>query len=198
MGITTLLSASLSHAQCTKDVDCKGERICQEGQCTEPPLAAEAPASAPEVTTAAPEAGATVAPADPAQTAAAPPATLAREPEPLPDDLQSSPPAPTYKRRSRGLFAGGIVMVSLGTLALAVALVNGGLDGCDDDESAGFTQRRCQRSPNYTAFAISGLLLGGGVPMIIIGGKRVPAGPQAGLSPWISRQGGGLQLQLTL
>lgn len=31
-----LLNQSLLYAQCTKDVDCKGNRICVNGECVEP------------------------------------------------------------------------------------------------------------------------------------------------------------------
>lgn len=43
---TTLAAAQLAHAQCTKDTDCKGDRICVKGACAAP--AASTPA-VPEV-----------------------------------------------------------------------------------------------------------------------------------------------------
>lgn len=99
-------------------------------------------------------------------------------------------------RRSGGMFAGGIVLVSIGALALGVAMVSSGTSRCDYDSVLG--RQRCDRSPDYTAFLISAGLLGGGIPMVVIGGKRVPAQSQAGLLPWVSPEGGGLRLELSL
>lgn len=32
-----LATPSITYAQCTKDTDCKGDRICEKGICTAPP-----------------------------------------------------------------------------------------------------------------------------------------------------------------
>lgn len=100
-----------------------------------------------------------------------------------------------YKRRSRGLMAGGIVAASLGTLALLVAASSEGQLECDDG-----TPRQCDRVPEYGAWVLSGLLLGSGIPMIIVGSKKVPdtSPPRAVLAPWLTAQGGGLGLRLAL
>ena len=192
-GVAVLLSASLSHAQCTKDVDCKGERICQDGNCVAPPPGAAAPPpAASSETTPAPPAAPGAAPA----TAPLPPAAASYQAPVAGDVPAGAVQEPRYERRSAGMFAGGIVMVSIGALALGVAVISSGTSRCDTDSS--FGGQSCDRSPNYTAFLISAGLLGAGIPMIIIGGKRVPVEPQTGLSPWVSPQGGGLRLQLTL
>jgi hypothetical protein len=36
LGLSTLLWGSFAHAQCTKDTDCKGDRICRKGACEDP------------------------------------------------------------------------------------------------------------------------------------------------------------------
>jgi hypothetical protein len=197
-GVAVLASTSLSYAQCTKDVDCKGERICQEGNCVEPPTAA-ATAVAPDSTVAAPGPGATPTAAAPpaAAPAAALPPPITSDQAPITSDQQGTQPI-RYKRNSSGMFAGGIVMVSIGALALGVAIISTGTERCTSGAGSTSFSTSCESSPNYTAYLISAALLGGGIPMIIIGGKRVPADPQAGLSPWVTPQGGGLRFQLTL
>lgn len=47
--IVTLISfcALQAGGQCTKDTDCKGTRICQNGQCVEPQISPQPPAAAP-------------------------------------------------------------------------------------------------------------------------------------------------------
>src|SRR3954462_15014068 len=78
-GMSCLLVPSLSHAQCSKDTDCKGERVCEAGACvapSSPPAASSEPAAA---------APAPPAPAPAPVAAPAPAANAAlyqREPEP--------------------------------------------------------------------------------------------------------------------
>src|SRR5688572_28936714 len=36
-GLSVFLTGALAHAQCTKDTDCKGERVCTGGACVSPP-----------------------------------------------------------------------------------------------------------------------------------------------------------------
>ena len=36
-GALVLFVTSVSHAQCTMDNDCKGDRVCEQGQCVAPP-----------------------------------------------------------------------------------------------------------------------------------------------------------------
>jgi hypothetical protein len=122
---------------------------------------------------------------------------MAKEPARLADD-----PAPTdehrprYKRRSRGLMVTGIVLTSVGSLALAVAILTSGARHCESD----FDQTTCRTEPNYGAWVLTGVLLGAGIPALVVGGKKVPAtnAPRAGLAPWVSRHGAGLGLELSL
>ena len=36
LGLSTLLWGSFAYAQCTKDIDCKGDRVCRSGVCEDP------------------------------------------------------------------------------------------------------------------------------------------------------------------
>ncbi len=83
------------------------------------------------------------------------------------------PPPPRMKRRSGALFGLGIASVSLGGLATLVGGVwwatAAGVNDLGGD--AGTT------APAATT-VIGLALLGGGIAMIVVGGKKVPAGPQ--------------------
>lgn len=48
VGVSAALFGTHAFAQCTKDTDCKGVRICEKGACTEPRT--EAPSKKPEKT----------------------------------------------------------------------------------------------------------------------------------------------------
>src|SRR5438876_1212788 len=39
---SVLLASALAHAGCTKDTDCKGDRVCDAGKCVSPPDATPA------------------------------------------------------------------------------------------------------------------------------------------------------------
>src|SRR5688572_19420770 len=120
-GVSVLGVASLSHAQCTKDTDCKGERVCEAGACVTPalppapaaPVGAEAAPGAPAAPAVAADA-ATPPPAQPVATAPAPVYALPPEEEPI----KLKP-----RRHSTGMMVGGIVMVSFVPIALLVSLV---------------------------------------------------------------------------
>jgi hypothetical protein len=48
--ISALLAIQSSYSQCLKDVDCKGDRICNNGECVEPQASGKAsPAASPAV-----------------------------------------------------------------------------------------------------------------------------------------------------
>jgi hypothetical protein len=106
------------------------------------------------------------------------------------------------RRHSTGMMTGGIVMVSLapvaflvsGIAALGKGLCNVGtedrFDSCDDYDPT-----------IYGSLIVGFGLLGGGIPLIVIGAKKEPVGnstPAATLSPWASPSAAGLSLRLNL
>ncbi len=236
-GASVLLVSGLASAQCSKDTDCKGDRVCEAGKCTSPvlPPAPPAPPGSPAPGT--PSTGAPVAPeagAAPAEgqaplapttgalaagPAVAPAAvTLDGEPpsntapagatSPLPED------EPTTLRRSRTAMISGIVMVSVGPIALLGALAaKNAQEKCDTALERDYPDHRLPPSEGYREeacndysvplylFGIGGAVLTAtGIPLIVYGAKRVPAPPRASLRvmPWASLDSGGLRLRLDL
>jgi hypothetical protein len=226
-----LLVQSAAHAQCTKDTDCKGDRVCEAGKCTAPAPAAPAPAAPSDV---APSADATASPAPPAEGASPEPAPP--EPAPLAQPVstspapaafaaepRSAPPAataavsdePELQRRSRAALVSGIIMVSVGPLALLGALTaNNAQQACDERLENDYPNRtlpsseryRVETCDSYTTrlyvLGIGGAILTlGGVPLIIYGAKSVPKPPQSAqlhVVPWATQRSGGLKLRLDL
>ncbi|WP_437302084.1 hypothetical protein [Sorangium sp. So ce388] len=103
-----------------------------------------------------------------------------------------APPAqPLTRRRSKGMMVTGIVLTSIG----AVALLGGGLalastcsgSDCDagsfddslDDESLDYLDEEDSGAEAGYALIIGGLVFAGvGIPLAIIGGRRVPVQPE--------------------
>lgn len=82
---------------------------------------------------------------------------------------QLPPPVPLMKRRSSGLFGGGIAMIVVGSLTTVVGagwLAVASTDFGDGDIAA---------PAGTTVFGLA--LLGGGIAMVVIGGKKVPVDP---------------------
>jgi hypothetical protein len=194
-----LLFASVSHAQCSKDTDCKGERVCEQGSCVAgAPAATPAPAAPPDAAPATPangaEAGA-AAPTNPFGSSAAP--ALVEAP------LE---PRPRMVRHSTGMMAGGIVMVSFVPIALLAAMVaNLEQTACETgnylstDDAFSSTGSDCDRFDKtiYGGLLGAAVLAGVGIPLIVIGGKKEPVGT-AQLAPWASPHGAGLGLRVDL
>ena len=182
-GVSCLLCASLSQAQCTKDTDCKGARVCEAGACVEQsPALGAAGATAP-----------TPAPAAPPPPIAAP-APVA----PLPQ-----PAAPAMQRHSTGMMAGGIVMLSFVPIALLASLVaDSDQKACEGGDVFSGEVARGTNCGAYDKTIYGGLvvalgLTGGGIPLIIIGGKKEPVGTMQ-VTPWATRNAGGLALHVDL
>jgi hypothetical protein len=186
-GLSCLAMTSLSQAQCSMDTECKGDRVCEEGTCVAPhptPATSTAPVATPAASAPAPV---TSAPAE-----AAPPPRSTQV-----VDVRR-------KRHSTGMMAGGIVMVSFVPIALLAAWIadiqqNQCEIGYGLFASESTHGTNCDRyDPTiYGGLISAAVLLGAGVPMIIIGGKKEPA-PTAKLAPWASPQAAGLSLRLDL
>jgi hypothetical protein len=187
-GIATLTATSLAQAQCSKDTDCKGDRVCDGGSCVAPAPAAVAPAATP------PAPGATAEPEEVPPGPAAPPS--------LPTSTSVTPSPPKMQRHSKGMMVGGIVMVSLTPVALAVAgfsALGKGLCGIDDLDH----NRSCDGyDPVIYGSLLSALVLAGvGIPLIIIGATKEPvdsSSPSATLTPWATPTSAGVGLRLQL
>lgn len=118
--------------------------------------------------------------------------------------------APAMKRRSPGLLAGGIVLVSVGSISSILGAAF--LIGQDQNEetcrkssevvvSTGGAPFDCEKDPNETiagaAMLAGGIaVLGGGIPMIVIGNQRVPE-PVATLSLEPRRSGASVGLEVS-
>jgi hypothetical protein len=171
-GASVLLVCGLANAQCTKDTDCKGDRVCEAGKCASPqlPPAPPAPPGSDTPGATAPASGAEpAAGADPGQgTPAATPGTA----EPAPGNalepsvnLKVQPasgaaPAgattplgqdePQTRRRSRAAMIAGIAMVSVGPIALLGALAaKNAQEKCDDDLRRDYPDHRLPPSERY-------------------------------------------------
>jgi len=109
-----------------------------------------------------------------AAAAAAPPAMAPRG-----EPLQREPPAdagPATKRKSTGLMVGGIVLTGVGVLGLGMgALIVGACSKPEDNPD-------CKENAVPAGYVIGGLGIAGmaaGIPMIVIGARRVPVQPKA-------------------
>jgi hypothetical protein len=183
-GGALLLMTSLSHAACTKDTECKGDRVCDAGQCvkpspaTPPAAAAPAPAAAPALAS---------APALTPPTAEAP---------------ASEPTQPKMQRHSSGMMAGGIVMVSLAPVALLVSGIAGlGKSVCSIDNPDRYDSCDEYNPALYGGLLSALVLVGVGIPMIVIGAKKEPVDAPnvaATVSPWVAPSAAGLSLRVDM
>jgi hypothetical protein len=122
---------------------------------------------------------------------------------------------PQTRRRSRNAMIGGIVMVSVGPIALLGALAaKNSQEKCDTSLAQSYPDHRLPTSERYRAdecdsysvpvyvFGIGGALLtAAGIPLIIYGAKPVPttaARASLRVLPWASPESSGLKLQLVL
>ncbi|MBX3213703.1 MAG: hypothetical protein KF850_16815 [Labilithrix sp.] len=169
-----------ARAECTTDIECKGERICVEGVCVDPPATEVAPA--PPTTIVDPPA---------TEVAPAPPPTMIAEPPAPPSDetpAEARRAAPRMERRSTGLFVAGIVSLALVPVAGTVAFWGAAsksmctFDESSDAQQAAFLGQPRPRPANcgrhdatiYGGLAASAVLLGGGLTMLLVGVKKVP------------------------
>ncbi|HEY3496048.1 MAG TPA: hypothetical protein VGK73_15225 [Polyangiaceae bacterium] len=193
---TSLLLASVAaRAQCTKDTDCKGDRVCEAGRCVESSAAAPS-APAPQPTPAAP-----ASPPAPAPVAATAPSAAA------PAAPAAPPVAQQTRRFSGGLMATGIVMISLGAVALLGAMgttIASSVCKADadyDPRTGDYLYRHnCDAyEPVMIGLTVGGIgLLGAGIPLAVIGGKREPVNAaSAAVAPWVTPAGAGAKLAVS-
>jgi len=181
LGASLHLLSGAARAQCSKDIECKGDRVCTAGVCAEPNVAPQNQSAG--------------------TTRSAAPSTV--EPTAVPQ---------AYRRRNRGLMVTGIVLTSVGAASLLAATVLAVLErNCNSDlrakypnnvlPASGVAERdRCNSygSP-FVVFALSGVVFTAtGLPMWLVGAKKVPSTPSASLAPWLTPSSGGLTLQLRL
>ncbi len=153
--LATIAVASIARADCAKDTDCKGDRICVEGTCADPE---DRPSAS----------GRSDADHDDAH------ADDTREP-----DAPLEPRNPAMK-------TAGIVLTSAGiaTFVTAMALWIDFVVQSEQSTTLTCSQGRCEVPPprqpaDVAAAALAfGLatpaLLGAGIPLWVVGGRRVP------------------------
>jgi S1-C subfamily serine protease len=108
------------------------------------------------------------------------------------------------KRRSMGMMVGGIVMVSFAPVALIVAgVAHETKNACESSDGGRGGNYDCH---SYDATIYGGLLsavglAGVGIPLIVVGGKKVPLKEGhvvAGITPWATPRAAGVGLRLDL
>lgn len=179
VGLAIAATATVARAQCSTDQECKGDRICEAGQCVAPP-AAVAKAAEPAVA---------VAPA------AAPENANAHAPverERFFEEPEDEQPRKVQKRIGNpGLMIGGIVLASAAPIVLGVGVAT---SSCSSDGGGS----QCDIGDRVVAFGLISLaMIGAAIPMIVIGAKRVPA-RQVAIGPLLAPGLSGLQLQLRM
>lgn len=203
---------SVAHAQCTKDTDCKGERICEAGACRWPALETAQDPNGWDVGIAAvPEDAVETPRADGAESAkpatvAAPTTTAVPPAKPgvaldMREPTGGDPPSqekPRMVHRSVGMMTTGIVLVSIAPIPLIAGMISA-IDRCQLSYSE--YDRDCRDSGPAIGLTLAGLaLVGIGVPLIVAGGKRVSAKEpwQAAVLPYATPDGAGIGLRLKL
>lgn len=101
------------------------------------------------------------------------------------------------------MMAGGIVMISIAPVALLIALVASSdkstcqSGGINYSSTGGLSQGNCSRYNGsiYGGAILGTALLGGGIPLVVIGGKKEPV-VTAQLSGWATPRSGGAGLRL--
>jgi hypothetical protein len=211
-----VIALSSVHAQCADDTDCKGERVCDAGACVaptaaplddangwgiRPPAADGADASASSA-----DSSPGAAPATSPKAAGAA-ATAGPQPSP-PADPNANLRERVMRPKSTALVVFGVVTLTASAFTFygAYAMANlsllcnmGHSSDCDDGAK--------------TAIALgvgTVALIGVGIPMIVIGSKRVPAEeqpkvarrpwtrPRAALAPFVTPDSAGLRFQLSM
>jgi len=108
--------------------------------------------------------------------------------DPNPYGRRQRPPRPPSRAADPGLAAGGGVLVGLGALGMvagAFTMLAGALANTSCSFTNGCSTQGDQNVVMAGGLTILGgvLFIGGGVPMLVIGLKRVPLDPQPGFPP---------------
>ena len=182
MALGVLAYTSLVEAQCTKDSDCKGERICEQGTCSEPAVKSEPAPPAP--------------PAVVAPTASAPPASEGHARLDEPEDthfFDEEKPRKVKKRISNpAMMVAGIVLTAAGPTVWIVGVLSSTCRNGNPDSPS------CGPGVNGAWLFLGGaVLIGTGIPLIVIGAKRVPA-TRVAIAPWLSPRDAGFALRLEM
>jgi len=135
MAFSCLLVGASAHAECTKDVDCEGEQICEDGRCVEAPPPAQSAA--------------------PSSPLGAKPSPRLGPPRVILIDTPKVPDAPRFERRSPALVIGGSLLIAAGLGGLVVGLGSMGRT-CHYELADDFKVEHCESSPNYWAYALGG------------------------------------------
>lgn len=183
IALGVLAHTGLAEARCTKDGDCKGERICEQGTCTAP-VVKETPAVE-------------QAPRPPAMVE--PPPARASEGRARLDEPEDThffddeKPRKVNKRISNpGLMVAGIVLTATGPTVWIVGALS---SSCRNDNS---DSGSCGLGVNGAWLFMGGaVLIGTGIPLIVIGAKRVPT-TRVAIAPWMSPRDAGVALRLDM
>jgi hypothetical protein len=183
VGLALLVSSATARAQCTKDIECKGDRVCNRGVCDEAANVGRPPG-------------------EPAPGPGSTSLSSASGSEPVEVPMM-------FGRRSRGAMVTGIVLTSAGaasfiaTTVFVILSVNCRSDFDDKfgnntlPEAAADELERCRSYQTSSGVAaLGGLVLTGvGIPLWIYGAKKVPV-RSAVLSPWLAPNVAGLSLSV--
>jgi hypothetical protein len=193
-GLSCWLVAGLCQAQCRMDNDCPGDQVCENDTCVAPQALPPAP---PPPAAAAASAATTPPPAAPAA-----PARTSIAAEPL-HDMPVERAKPLTRRHSTAMMVVGIIMTSIGPIPLFMSIgYSAGKSSCRSDGIFGGvsdSSSNCNRNDGamYGTLALGLGLVGAGIPLIVVGSKRVPIA-RASLTPWAAPGAGGLSLRVDL
>jgi len=190
------LATSLARAQCAMDTDCKGDRICEAGKCVQPAAPAAPSAVAPPAAAPGAPAGSAGSPAPAAPPTAGAPSGAVAAP------AADSPP-PKMVRHSTGMMAGGIVMTSLSPIALlvsATAAVSESVCDVSYDIDSGYRDRCDYDGVIYGSLLTGVVLLGVGIPLIVVGAKKEPESEHltATVTPWATPNAAGIGVRFAM
>jgi hypothetical protein len=206
--VALLLATAPARAECARDTDCGGDRVCESGACVAPrPQAPTRPA----------QADAAGMPSDPALTPSAKsPAPPETEPSRADSAARATPvhgtPPGSMQMRSPALFGVGVSATVVGTGLVSFGFVQAMGDAfCkagsaipsegDPYEATGETSAEDGCGGGAGIMMIAGLAIAAiGIPLIAIGAKRVPAATsaRAALVPVAVPKGAGLGFRLEL